>query len=64
MDIFTAVMIIEGVQPVDSEDELIEAYQLLIDTGHAWTLQGRIGRAAADLIEAGLCTDPRHAQAA
>lgn len=39
-----------------TEDELIEGFQHLIDTGHAWTLQGHYGRTAAALIEMGVCT--------
>lgn len=39
-----------------TEDELIEAYQELIDTGQAWKLEGSVGRTAMDLIENGYCT--------
>lgn len=39
-----------------SEDEIIRLFQYLIDTDLAWTLQGSYGRAAARLIEAGVCT--------
>ena len=54
MDIFTATMIAEGVEPAD-EDTQIEAWQLLIDTGTCWKLQGWFGRQAAALIDAGVC---------
>jgi len=40
------------------EEELVELFQYLIDTGLAWQLQGRIGRTAQDLIESGLCHRP------
>ena len=38
-----------------SEDEQIIAWQYLIDTGMAWSLQGWFGRRASELIEAGIC---------
>jgi len=38
-----------------SEEEQIVAWQYLIDTGRAWTLQGWFGRTASSLIEQGIC---------
>jgi hypothetical protein len=57
MDNFTATMIAEGVEEAPSEEEYIEAWQHLIDTGLAWQLQGWFGRTATDLIEQGVCTE-------
>lgn len=56
MDIFTATMIAEGVEPAESYDENIEAWQTLIDTGVCWSLQGSFGRMAAHLINKGVCS--------
>ena len=57
MDTFDATMIIEGVEPEAYEGQIIDAWQLLIDTGLAWQLQGSYGRIARNLIEAGLCEE-------
>ena len=40
MDSYKAVMLCEGVETAESEDQLIEAWQHLIDSGLAWQLQG------------------------
>lgn len=37
------------------DDEIVELFQNLIDTGLVWKLQGSYGRTAHSLIEAGLC---------
>lgn len=51
---FDFIMAYEGGM-LESEEQLIEGFQTLIDTGLAWTLQGHYGRTAAALIERGLC---------
>jgi hypothetical protein len=56
MDIYTATGIAEGWIETDSEEEVVEAWQRLIDTGLAWRLQGWFGRTAQSLIAAGVCT--------
>lgn len=53
-----AVLIAEGEVEVE-EDKFIATWQWLIDTGHAWELQGFYGRAAASYISNGLCTMPK-----
>lgn len=57
MDNYTAVAIAEGFENA-TKVEQIEAWQYLIDTGLAWTLQGWFGRTAAALIEQGVCSAP------
>ena len=58
MDNFTAIGIAEGFIEAESEEQVIEAWQHLIDTGMAWQLQGWFGRTAMHLIEEGYCTPP------
>ncbi len=54
MNTFDAVMICEGVEDA-TQEELIAAWQSLIDDGTVWTLQGSFGRQAKAMIEAGVC---------
>ena len=59
MTSFEAAMIADGefglTDYEESFDAYVAAFQLLIDSGLAWQLQGRVGRTAADLIAAGHC---------
>ena len=62
-DVYTACGIIEGFEPIpeDVDDYVahVKAWQYLIDSGHAWTLQGFYGRTARDLIARGTCNPPK-----
>lgn len=52
--------IIEGFDGQEhTEEEVIEAFQTLINSGIVWQLQGFYGRTAARLIEDGICTPAR-----
>ncbi len=51
---YDAVGIAEGWLSPESQEEILVAWQILVDTGMAWTLQGFFGRAASDLLEQGL----------
>jgi hypothetical protein len=42
-----------------TEEEVLEAWQYLVDTGLAWQLQGWFGRTASDLIDAGIINQPQ-----
>jgi hypothetical protein len=54
MDTYTAVGLAEGFIDADSEEQIIEAWQKLVDTGLAWQLQGWFGRTAQELINRGI----------
>lgn len=56
MDSFTATGLAEGFIEADSEEQVIEAWQYLVDTGLAWKLQGWFGRTAQHLINQGIIT--------
>ncbi len=55
MDSYTATGIAEGFIEAESQDQYIEAWQTLINTGLCWRLQGWFGRTAQRLIEDGYC---------
>ena len=58
MDSFRAVALAEGFEN-GTEEEVISAWQHLIDTGLAWKLQGWFGRTASHLIGIGVCSEPQ-----
>ena len=41
-----------------NQEETIEFFQELIDSGYAWRLQGHYGRTALKMIEWGYCKKP------
>lgn len=53
---YSAVAIAEGFEEASCEEEVIAAWQYLIDTGLAWKLQGFFGRTAKYLIDIGKCS--------
>jgi len=54
MDNFTAVGLAEGFIEAESEEQILEAWQHLHNTGLAYQLQGFFGRTAQHLVEQGL----------
>jgi len=62
-DLYTACGIIEEFveipDGVDSYTAKVQAWQYLINSGHAWTLQGWYGRNAHALIQNGVCQPPQ-----
>lgn len=54
MDAYTATGLAEGFIDADSEEQIIEAWQYLHDSGLAYRLQGWFGRQAQSLIAAGV----------
>ena len=52
---FEAINIAEGLTEAENEKQHIAAWQHLIDTGLAWSLQGWFGRTAMRMVEAGHC---------
>ena len=54
-----AIDIAEGYKEPKNETEYIAAWQQLIDTGLAWSLQGWFGRTAKYMIQQGYCHESR-----
>ena len=52
MNPMEAIAVAEGCVEVE-EEEYVEAWQFLLDTGLVWQLQGWFGRTAVAMIEAG-----------
>ena len=50
-----AIDIAEGFVDAESKEQFVAAWQQLIDTGLAWSLQGWFGRTAMAMIEDGIC---------
>ena len=57
MNGYRATGLAEGWIETSDEDEIIEAWQYLHDTGMAYTLQGWFGRTARSLIQAGIINE-------
>jgi len=57
MDNFKATGLAEGFIEAESEEQIIEAWQHLHDTGLAYKLQGWFGRTAQQLINDGIIND-------
>ena len=54
--LYRAIGLAEGFEQ-GTEKEIIEAWQYLHDTGHAYKLQGWFGRTARDLINEGIINE-------
>lgn len=54
MDAYTATGLAEGFIEAESEEQVIEAWQYLHDTGLAYRLQGWFGRTAQNLLNLGV----------
>jgi len=56
MDNYTAVGIAEGFIEAETDKQVLQAWQHLVDTGLVWSLQGWFGRTARQLIDEGFIT--------
>tara|TARA_R100000742_G_C4279636_1_gene104894 strand:- start:13576 stop:13803 length:228 start_codon:yes stop_codon:yes gene_type:complete len=50
---YEAIMIAEGVNEPKNRKQYLKAWQILVNTGMAWRLQGWFGRTAETMIENG-----------
>ena len=57
MDNYKAVGLAEGFIEAKSEEQVINAWQYLVDTGLVWQLQGSFGRMAKNLINEGIINE-------
>ena len=49
-------LLVSEADEIMETDDIIEAYQFLIDNGIIWVMEGTYGRMAEYLIDYGLCT--------
>ena len=54
MNDYEATGLAEGFIPAESEEQVIDAWQHLHDTGLAYKLQGWFGRTAQELLKQGI----------
>ena len=54
MTVHDAVGLAEGFVEAESEEQVVEAWQFLLDTGLVWQLQGFFGRTAVSMIREGV----------
>ena len=52
------LLLVRAASLVEVEEQRVETWQYLIDTGRAWELPGWVGRVANNMIEAGVCHSP------
>jgi hypothetical protein len=61
MTMYIACSIAEGFSgEEDSKEDILTAWQWLVDTGNCWKLQGWYGRTAVDLISQKAIAKPLH----
>ena len=63
MTLYIASSIAEGFSGEENtKDEILTAWQWLVDTGNCWKLQGWYGRTASDLVSQGAIAKPKGKQ--